>query len=381
MSQMPTNDQIQAFNEAEKAQANGESRLYIGTAKSFVSVDPARAMTMIARQKNLLHYRLKNGDLLDLLEEYAERYNLWSHYIDLCLERNESDFLTAAVNRLLLDSDMPRDDETEKIAQRQKLSLIDALANQRKDKSITRHSLGLLKSLSMVRGFANNETTERVLTVLANNASAPSCIAINDILTGAHRIGVVGPQYESKPEKSEFTARALMVANKNPSYSYPVLRHIANRVGGELLKEVAQFLEAQDSLRANKELAQLMGDEIKHLTKLFNTNAIGAMNALVDMRVESVREQLNNVIDLDQAIVQCVKKLTDQKSEKLVSLIISGQAEELKVLFDRLAETGIADLRQKFEKAVKVADVKQLLSAAENELDQVMVDLPKIDND
>jgi hypothetical protein len=157
--------------------------------------------------------------------------------------------------------------------------------------------------------------------------------------------------------------------------TFGLIRYIANELKGDYLQQARDYLQRNASVAATTQIKFLSGDiditmstikslpldrAIWELTHSFRLNAVGSLSALLDLRQEQLAAGQNDVDAIDTALLEGVRKLVTTK-KALLGEIREGNPGKMKVFFGRLAEAGVADIRERFNVAAQIV-------ASENEL-------------
>lgn len=383
-------EQGQATN---KKGAEGDESKYAGAAEHYVYTDAPRAMRMLAKCR-----KLREGYVEQKLAEYGKEHSQHSLSIELMLDFGTPQALKQALFMML--TDFANNSEDQQVAQPLKMLAIAKIGALSRADFDGFHFPEYFQAFAQVRKFANDETIEAFLSLLISKNNSRSLKMAYDVLTTKDDHAVdVGANKEGDDlylsfvpcrHKARWAMERLMELPKPNSDTFRTIRRIANRFKGELIQKASDYFTKDGSNAAIEQIRRLDGkvdviavlkalpkeQAITELTKVFNQNAIGSLNALLDLRDQEVVLRPDKVADYDVAIVGGVKRITE--SDNLLKLIRDGQSDELKALFDRMANTNIVDARKKFEAAINVVVCEDALQAAQAAMNKVTVILPEV---
>ena len=387
--------QTAAFAEVENRQLADTLENYLDIASSFSKIDPQRAMRMIARQKVIANdYGTSEAKIISCLGECGSSHHEETLVIDLLIERGTYEAVATATNFVILNPDVLQPD----VIESQKMRLVESwikLNDQNSgkvDKSWTKH---YLCAFAQVEGLANEQTTEKVIEYAANlKDKEASSTMIRNMVWGVRSGLRLGDKHSidfaPRGDKAEFIMNALIKSPKQNDNVYRLMRDVANKFGGEAIQLAYNHFQQVGNSQSMAQLRYLKGDHdaidqlkkmprklaITQLIKAFVQNAYGSMEALIELRQNSITSGVNDVADFDDAIFEGVSKLAGE-DRALLKRLRNGEEDKLKSVFDKLAAAGIVDIVPKFNAAVKVVACENELASAKAGLESITVNYPE----
>lgn len=352
-------------------QSGNHPRSYIPIARAFLVYFPEEAISMVGRQ-TLIKGKdgLTEGHVMAELTLLDSKTNgqYKHHLVNVLIARGTNEALCMATDILEATNPHPFYKDGEKAErEQQKKETIDGLSRVIGYHKKEKNAVAALCKFINSSNFATDETAKLAIMALANRGSSLACSALKSTLEGMAETG-----------KQSFAFKALTGLESQNIFTYKCTRQIANMIGGEAIATALAHFKKDGSDDAVSQIHHLQLDQlndpfaeikklprpqaISELTGAFNRFACNAMNALMDLRGEALQSGTNDVADYDAALKQGVKHLFDNKA--LLVLIRKGGETQLRNMFVRLADTGVADKREQYNAALQVVTAEEKLAIA-----------------
>lgn len=383
----------EAFTKLEAEQCKtkitdfSEEHKYINSALNYAPKDAGRAMKMIGR--------CAYSDVRSMLNDLADKYDQKDLCIDLLLQRGGRDSVIYATNMLLQNHDQENTSDCKALQERKTLAIQKLSAVDETSWANNPELAKVIQVYAQFGTFANEETTELVLKELINKNNQRSLILARNILFQSDKNGytyhcdskdtssakIFVPFTVASKEARVFAFGQLMNVDKPHKAACELIRDTANSLGEHYPQQALDYFYKEGSESSLGEVKHLKGNvdifasfkalppkqAIDALTKAFNQNAVGALNALMDLREQAIGEGENDLAAYDAPIIKGVRKVAGRDTN-LIRHIREDDREQLKPLFDRLADASLVDARQRYNAALKIVDCIDALGEAQKEM-------------